>query len=473
MLYDLDFIKRDSTFPPVDEYDRLKLYDNNRLLWKGEHKQIFRERYNQLFDVDELEVWQFDFNWYRRVSVAFANLLFGEPPKITVGEPESKEQIFLNSMLDKSDFITICYDNAIDISRYGTGIFKPLIEEGTIRIDSLSPAYWFPIFDAKNMKKIIAHFVCWIVGEELFVEVHTPGQIEYRTYNIRSGIVKELIETSVVLTKVNTSLIVPAHNLTTSESAFGTDDYQILDTIICELEIRFSQVARILDKHASPTMYGPKTLIQQDKRTGKAFVDIVGKYLGANPNDVLPAYLVWDAQLSAVNQEIDNLMIQLYALSETAPALFGELKAGLAESGSALKRLLISPLSKVNRLRLSLDKKIKQVLALASELAVANSVADAVKFEAKNVHIDWQDGLPTDAREQIDIESMAVASKLSSIESALKRLWGLEGEALTTELTKIKEENALPAPPTTKIGLTEEELTKLGIGIPPEEVPPE
>ena len=460
MLYNFDFIREGVSFPPVEEYERIKLYDQNRLLWKGEHKQIFKERYNQLFDRDEMTTWQFDFNWYRRISVAFATLLFGEPPTITVGNPESKEQLFLNSILE-NDFLDVCYDVAIDISRYGTGIFKPIIENGILRIDSLSPAYWYPVFSSRNMKKILAHFVCWEADNYLNVEVHTSGQIENKVYSIESGLVKKMIEDIFVETKVDSPLIIPAHNLTTSESSFGVDDYQIIDTIVCELEVRYSQVARILDKHASPTMYGPRSLIQQDKRTGKAFVDIAGKYLGANPNEVLPAYLVWDAQLSAVNQEIDGLMTQLYALSETSPALFGELKQGLAESGSALKRLLISPLAKVNRLKLSLDKKMKQVLSLASELAVENGISEAIKFEVKDIHIDWQDGLPTDAREQMDIETMAVSAKLSSIESALKRIWGLKGEALTTELNKIKEANALPTPPAITVPTIEEKLAEL------------
>ena len=56
MLYDMDFLKKGATFPPPEEYERIKLYDENRLLFKGEHKQIFKERYNQLFDIDELTV---------------------------------------------------------------------------------------------------------------------------------------------------------------------------------------------------------------------------------------------------------------------------------------------------------------------------------------------------------------------------------------------------------------------------------
>ena len=61
-----------------------------------------------------------------------------------------------------------------------------------------------------------------------------------------------------------------------------------------------------------------------------------------------PGYVTWDGQLEAAFKQIDLLMEQLYILSETSAAAFGQLKAGLAESGTALRRLMMAPLAKVN-----------------------------------------------------------------------------------------------------------------------------
>ncbi|WDU82284.1 hypothetical protein [Caloramator sp. Dgby_cultured_2] len=60
-------------------------------------------------------------------------------------------------------------------------------------------------------------------------------------------------------------MVIPVHNLMTSDRAYGLDDYQDLDSIIQELEIRLSQISRILDKHADPNMYGPDTALEQDE----------------------------------------------------------------------------------------------------------------------------------------------------------------------------------------------------------------
>jgi len=132
------------------------------------------------------------------------------------------------------------------------------------------------------------------------------------------------------------------------------------------------------------------------------------------------------------------LMEQLYILSETSAAAFGQLKAGLAESGTALKRLMMAPLAKMNRIRMRFDPALKEVLWLASLLERAQGMAGAVVLE--NIHIDWKDGLPDDDVELTQNEVQRYTAGLTSLESSLRRLYGLEGEALQEEVDRIKTE---------------------------------
>jgi len=77
---------------------------------------------------------------------------------------------------------------------------------------------------------------------------------------------------------------------------------------------------------------------------------------------------------------------------------------------------------------------------LASELEAAQGVKDAVKLE--EIHITWQDGLPDDDMEETQIETTRYTAGLTSLESALMRLDGLEGEALQAEIERIRGEQA-------------------------------
>jgi hypothetical protein len=133
-------------------------------------------------------------------------------------------------------------------------------------------------------------------------------------------------------------------------------------------------------------------------------------------------------------------MEQLYILSETSAAAFGQLKSGLAESGTALRRLMMAPLAKVNRIRMRFDPALKEVLWLASILERAQGMAGAVGLE--DIHIDWKDGLPDDEQELTQNEVQRYTAGLTSLESSLRRLYGLEGEALQEEIDRIRGEQA-------------------------------
>lgn len=463
MNYDIDFLSYKKAFPPVAETTRLQKYVSNRKLWGGD-KSDFKERYLQLFGPEDMTTWQFNFNWYRKISKVFADLLFGEMPVITIGEATSPEQKFLNTILQTSDFKTLGYSATIDLSRFGTAVLKPMIKNNKLIIDVISPGFWFPIFDPTTRKDVLEDYICWEVGETLYVERNTPGQLETRTYRLKEGFLYAMLTSEIVETGVQESLIIPIQNLITSEDVFGLSDYEDIETIVCELETRFSQWSRILDKHSDPAVYGPMSVISKDPLTKETTANLVNKYIGLHSGETAPGYLVWDAQLTAVIAEVDKLMQQLYSLSETSPALFGELATGLANSGTALKRLLLAPLMKASRLRNAFDNQLKQVLAIGSQLAVAKGVPEAVFLDKMLINISWQDGLPADPAEQINEEAMAKSAGLTSTESALQRIWGLSGEALQAEMAKIKEErlsqavnpptNPLPALSATVAGVT-------------------
>ncbi len=228
------------------------------------------------------------------------------------------------------------------------------------------------------------------------------------------------------------------NNILTTDRVTGLDDYSDLDSIIQEIEVRVAQISRILDKHADPNMYGPDTALEQDPATGQWEYRGGGKYFPVGQGEQPPGYVTWDGQLEAAFKQIDLLMEQLYILSETSAAAFGQLKAGLAESGTALRRLMMAPLAKVNRIRMRFDPALKEVLWLASLLEKAQGMSGAVVLE--DIHVDWKDGLPDDEQEVTQNEVQRYTAGLTSLESALRRLYGLEGEALQEEIDRIKAE---------------------------------
>ena len=454
LLTNLDFIRPGKPWPPPTEAERLERYAQNRLLFEGKHELVYKD-WIRLIREDQQATLEMILNWHKRLSTLFADLLLGEPPRITAGEQDSDEQKAVERLINDNGLYNVAYEVALDVSRYGTGIFK-IRYDGRAIIEGQQPAIWFPVVKPDNIKEIQAHVLAWTYEEEaqergktvkkkyLQTEIHERGRITTAKYPIENNIIGPAIEQKETETGVDEFLVVPVNNILTTDRITGLDDYCDLDSIIQELEVRIAQISRILDKHADPNMYGPDTALEHDPITGRWEYRGGGKYFPVGDGEQPPGYVTWDGQLEAAFKQIDLLMEQLYILSETSAAAFGQLKAGLAESGTALRRLMMAPLAKTNRIRLRFDSALKKTLKLAAALEVALGMSGAVQLD--HINIDWQDGLPND---ETEITKTTVAQKesgLISLESALRRLHGLEGEALEQEAARIRAEADIEMP---------------------------
>lgn len=449
MLTSLDFLKIGQPWPPPAETERLVRYNQNRLLFEGKHDQVF-DQWVKLLRDDKQATLEIILNWHKRLSTLWADLLLGEAPRISAHTKDSPEQMTLERLIRDNHLYNTAYEVALDVSRYGTGLLKIRFDKRAI-IEIQQPGIWYLVVAPANIRETVAQVLAYVYEVEeagmfgqrhkrqyLKTELHEKGKITTTTHYLKDGkidVVKEQTETS---TGIDEFLIIPVNNVLTSDRIMGKDDYIDLDGLVQELEIRAAQISRILDKHADPNMYGPDTALEQNTKTGEWDFRGGGKYFPVGPGDTSPGYVTWDGHLEAAFKQIDLLMEQLYVLSETSSAAFGQLKSGMAESGTALRRLMLAPLAKVNRLRMRFDPALKKALKVASELEVAQGMRGATKLEL--IDISWQDGLPADEKEQAEIMSMLVQNGLISRETALKRLFQYEADTLKEELIRITAE---------------------------------
>jgi len=436
-------------WPPASERERLDMYENNRKLFESKHGEVFKD-WNRILREDQQASLLIALSFHERLSTLWADLLLGEPPTFTAGEAETPEQNALDELVKLNNLVNTAYETVIDNSRFGEGVFKIRFEKRGI-IESQPPSCWFPVVDPTNIKNTTAHVLGWtwedvmisfgkeVIVKYLQVEIHEVGKITTRRYVLDGSVISRQVEIEgveeEVFTGVDDFLVHPFHNLITSDRCFGIDDYSKIDPIVQEIEIRLSQISRILDKHSDPNMYGPDSALVWDPETHQYQFKSGGKYFPVEAGDQTPGYMIWDGQLAAAFMEFDKLMELLYLLTETSPAAFGQLKAGLAESGSALKRLMMAPLAKTGRNRTRLDPTLKRVLQVAAALEVQQGMTGAA--ELPDVGIEWADGVPNDDREQASIDNESFTAGTVSLESILKRR-GLTGDNLQNELDAIR-----------------------------------
>lgn len=463
MLTSLSFLDPGQPWPPETEKERLNKYRDNELLFEAQHDKVYKN-WTRLIRADRMSTLEIVLNWPKRLSLLWADLLLGEPPRITAGEVGSAESTTYQDIKKRNPKLyKSLYESAIDVSRFGDGLLKIRHDGKRSIIESQTPRVWFPVVKRDNIKEVVAHVLAYTYVEEekllmgmgtrktafLKAEIHEKGKITTRVMRLKDKdsfpkISTQAVDDVVVLTGVDDFLVVQIPNVTTTSSVFGFDDYTDIDTLVQERDIRFAQIARILDKHSDPNMYGPASALEPDPVTGETTFVAGGKFFPVEEGDSPPGYVVWNAQLDNAFLELERLLEEFYSISETSPAAFGQLKAGLADSGTALRRLMMAPLAKVNRIRLSFDPEVKTAIQIASQLELVQStLPGGVKLE--NVAIEWQDGLPDDPKETHAIQNADFVAGTVSLETVLTQR-GFEGKTLTEEMDRIKKAQALLNP---------------------------
>lgn len=465
MLTSLDFLKIGQKFPPSCEEDRLEKYHKNKMIFEGEHEQIYKESFNRITRVignfQDVVSYAVIANFQKLISLKIADFMLGEEPIVSCGDDNSREQITVDTIIENSELINTCYSLAIDLSRYGDGVFTIYKdEEGKGIIDITQPSFYFKVVDPKNIKKVQYHVLAHKYKadkgynsftkkekyeEFLYVEIHTKGYVDKYTFKLKGNCIYEVIDKQLdIQTELDDFAIIPVHNLLTSDRVYGIDDYSDVDSIISEIEVRLSQISKILDKHAEPSMQGPETALTYNKSTRSYELKVGNYFPKSSKEDADVSYITWEAQLEANFKQIEKLINILAVISEMGSAIFDfENKLGTAASGTALKRMMISPLAKVNRTRMRLDSSLKKAIKLASQLGGEN----IVDLSKEKINIFWNDGLPSDLKEDAEIMQIRTGSKATiSQYSAIKRLDNLTDEDTQAELEAIQEEESMSNP---------------------------
>jgi len=433
MITSLETIfSKGAPWPPrdMDEVRRLSMYSDNQKLFEGDHPDVFTEVWKRIYRTDLEATIEILLNWPKRLSTLWGDLLLGEIPTVTT---EDGDQEVLDGIIKRSNFWSQLYASSIDVSRFGNGLLKSRLVDGKAKISGFPPRWWFPVVNPEDLKEVTEHVLAWPVEistdkYQLYVQIHRPGEVEYRIYDLSRWSVSSLVEDPhTEVFDCDRPLIATMSNVTTTDRYYGHEDYSDVASIVSEIEVRFAQIARILDKHADPKMYGPASVVGKDENGN----DVVrmGDFIVVEKEDLPPGYITWDGQMEANFKEIDLLMEQFYSISETSPSAFGQIKAGLAESGSALKRLLTAPLAKVNRLKLGIDPAVCQALETAYQLETGKPCM---------VSIAWKDGIPDD---QVEVSTMCDAAYVAgtmSLEQVIRRRDGLKGEALEKAVAEIR-----------------------------------
>lgn len=448
-LDDLSWLMPGQPFPPTCARHRLQNYRENKQLFEDKHALVYQEQFKRIERIignfQEVVSYANVLNYQKLLSIKTADLVFGEAPTVTVSDDIVQKEI--NNILLDTDFWHYMYISCVDLSRYGDTIIMHSAD-GVLNV--VPPAAWFPVVDTYDIRRFKYHVFCtlYIVDAEkrqygLHTQIHCPdepGKCDEQDYLLEGQpgsfkIGKPLKEAKRVSveTQLNTCPVYRISNMLTSDRLFGLDDYRSVDSIVSELMVRVSQISKVLDKHAAPSMSGPSSALTQDQLTGEWRLKLGDYFCVDDANAPKPEYIVWNASFEANFKQIELLINQLYTISEMGSAVFGDLsnKTGEVPSGSALRRLMMSPLAKARRIANRYDPVIKKLLSALLEIK-------GIKFNAADITVTWNDGLPSDPAEDAEIANLRTGGKatLSQL-TAIKRLDKMSDSDADAELELI------------------------------------
>lgn len=478
MLHDLTFLDPGKRWPPPSEKPRLDRYEGNRHLYESRHDAAFGKTWWwRLLREDKQTSVLTVLNFPRRLSNLWGDLLVGEPPSYKPGDeaPETDSQR-LEALVKRGLNVSI-REAGIDMSRFADGLFKVRLDERGEAIEAVSPELWFPVASRGDVRKIKHHVLAWTFEEAredgllsqiagawaspgqtkkyLYAEIHSPGQVEYRLHEVTAGGYigpeaaeekkQEFFDGEWMPEETHRAredfLIVHVPNMRTTNRLFGHDDYEDIEGLVQEWEVRLGQISRVLDRHADPGMAGPPLEAPEAGSEEALRVSQGERYFTVEPDaegrTTLPQYIVWDGSLEAAFKEIEELKEDLYLISETSPTAFGHSETGAAESGTSLRLRMQAPIAKASRLRTVLDPAVKEAIRIATTLSGA---------PIEDVQIAWKDGLPEDEKESTEIAEQRVRAKISSRLAEIMRVHNIDEDAAREMLEEINAEaSASPA----------------------------
>jgi hypothetical protein len=431
-----------------------------------------------------------------------ADLMVGDPPTFESGSPDdTPEQQALTRIVEENDLPQLIHESVIgggyrgdsfvktyyapraDVSEtVALGLDAPVNPAEPI-IEAVDARYVFPELSRgsrKRFKAVNIAWVEWVVEPNgmiaslltrdkttevpyLNVERHIPGYIIYERYRLsEAGVNAEWgvpIDTYTIGERVATGRTEDIVETGTAQLLVhhipyksvdndwrGVGGVEKLESVLSAINDRLVQIDFILWKHSDPTAYGPD-IIEDDGTGAGATVRFGGKYIPVAKEDQTPGYMTWNSQLDGAFKELDILLGLVFQMSETPQWLFGTtLAADKGGSGTshtdagAIKARFMPILSKVRRIRVHVDKAIRDALWTAMELEnFANKgVEGFARYTPIYPKITWQDGIPRDEKTDAEVAAIRTGNKPTlDVQSAIKRLDNLDDGQVNAIITKI------------------------------------
>lgn len=438
-------------FPTNEDFARVAKLNNFYNVFKGLHSKVFKLKSYFEEDQKKRTLLYLAYNVGQIVSLTSADFLFGEQLKIQTNEDNAEKPIEskINKIIQKNYLDEKLYQSSVIQDVAGFTIFTVRQKDKVAIIEEVPYDNYFPDFsgvrlDEESQKVVIASYVDIVNPKNkkketfLYKQIHTVGKIEHELWTTTTDMkqskkVELAIYSSDLLAEESTELdyipVFQIDNFKTVKERFGISTYESVMNLFEELNDRITQISVQLIKHLNA-----KVAVGEGILTKKGEIDSDQELFLVEKGDIVPQYITnSNALIEEGFKQIEGILRQICTVTQTPTSFLGLDDQGGAEKVETVKIRMASFLKKIKRKQRSYEAKLVDILETALFFEGTKKLPDGVEIK-----FTWDYGLPRDLLTEAQTHQILVESGIESIETAIRELKDLDGEALTQELERIK-----------------------------------
>lgn len=370
--------------------------------------------------------------------------------KFSVNLDDTASRIW-KDLSQQNNFLSVLKEVVIDNSRFGDALFKVALVDNEVKIFSVCPDCWFPVFNNGNLNDLAGHILLYDIVKDgrayKHIEKVHKGYIENEIWEISNGNLNRQVVNIEEFglpaiddfsDKWDDFVIFPVKNTTESDTYYGESDYKSCESIIEEIMLTISQNSKIINRHANPKLAGSVENTELNPVTGERHFPN-SDFIAVGSDGTKPEYITVDLQAEAIKAHIETLLQFFYIMTKTPPQAYGVGLTGNM-SGESLQKIFMSTIAKIEDIRtVSLNNAIIKVVQCA--LAFSG-------YPKVNASIDWGEVIKPDYSEVVKNCNDRVLANTQSKLSAIKLMDNVTDDVAQNELNQIrleqKEESVTP-----------------------------
>lgn len=299
---------------------RLRDYARYRDLYRSEFSKPFRQVINKLLKryplQDTTAQTLIEVNLFKALTDFFKNLVANNDFKINC---ENNQDLW-DEIAKNNNFIAVLKEVCIDNSRFGDALFKVAFVDDKVKIFSVCPDCWFPVFHNGNLNELDGHILLYdlkLNGKDYkHIEKIHRGYIENEVWEVSNGNLSRRIEdisefgleeVDDFSDKWDDFVLFHVKNTTESDSYYGESDYKCVVSLIEEIMLTISQNSKIINRHANPKLAGSIENTEMNPITGERHVPN-SDFILTGKDGTKPEYITADLQADAIKSHIDMLL---------------------------------------------------------------------------------------------------------------------------------------------------------------------